>query len=157
LATRYSQNLDRWHQQSIGINRVSKADFFSLFEPAFQQAFTPANIHSAFTKTGLQPFNPDVVLSGLRSASSSRPTTATSSDKDNPLKKVKKEVRFIQGLKAESKNELGKHQQQLELTSVKNCLKSLAAENAIQKTEIEGLKQALFNKQDKGQKKKTFT
>jgi hypothetical protein len=95
LATRYSQQLERFNQQSLGISKVSKRDFFRLFEPAFEQAFTAVNIQSAFAKTGVYPLNSEVVVSKLPSASSTRPTTATSSDNANPVKRVKKQVRFI--------------------------------------------------------------
>jgi hypothetical protein len=156
LAVRYSQQLERYNQQSLGISRVSKRDFFRLFEPAFEQAFTADNIHSAFAKTGIHPLDSLAVLSDIRSAGSSRPATATSSDKNNTIKKVKKQVRFIDGLKHKSKKQLGLHQEQTELNSVKDCLQSLVAETKLQKSQIEGLQHALFNEQNKRTKGKTL-
>jgi hypothetical protein len=79
LALRYSQQLDAFTQRSIGLSKVSKRDFYPLFKPAFAQAFTADNIHSAFAKTGVQLFNPDVIVKELDLAPSSRPTTSTSS------------------------------------------------------------------------------
>ncbi|KAF4546991.1 Hypothetical protein D9617_75g011870 [Elsinoe fawcettii] len=45
---------------------MTKRDFFGCFYPAWQQAFTVENVVSAWCKSGLWPFDPDVVLSKLK-------------------------------------------------------------------------------------------
>jgi hypothetical protein len=157
LATRYSQQLERWNQQSLGISKVSKRDFYYLFEPAFEQSFTAVNIHSAFAKTGIYPLNSEVVVSKLPSAPSTRPTTANSSDKDNPHKKVKKEVRFLDEFTRKVKKEPQFDQDEIELHMVKESLQSLAAENKLQAAKINGLESALYHEQNKRKKGKTIT
>lgn len=62
LATFYSQGLDEHVRLSEGLTGVTKRDFLGLFWPTWQQAFTEANINSGWSKTGLCPFDPSVVL-----------------------------------------------------------------------------------------------
>ncbi|KAK1916404.1 MFS-type transporter clz9 [Pyrenophora teres f. teres] len=47
------------------INHITKLEFLPAFKAAFDQAFTPANIQSAFRGAGLVPLQPDAVLSKL--------------------------------------------------------------------------------------------
>ena len=63
LATYYSQGLDALTRLSEGQSSVTKRDFFKIFYPAFDRAFTVKNVNSGWSKTGLVPFNPDCVLS----------------------------------------------------------------------------------------------
>lgn len=44
---------------------VSKANFLLVYAKAHMRAFTPANILAAFAKTGIVPFNPDVVTKAM--------------------------------------------------------------------------------------------
>jgi hypothetical protein len=62
LATFYSQGLDEHVRLSEGLTGVTKRDFLGLFWPAWQQAFTEANINSGWSKTGLCPFDPAMVM-----------------------------------------------------------------------------------------------
>jgi hypothetical protein len=62
LATFGSQALDHLIQRSQGHTTISKRDFCSIFWPAFQRAFSEKNIGSAWSKTGIRPFNPEEVL-----------------------------------------------------------------------------------------------
>jgi hypothetical protein len=62
LATFYSQGLDEHVRLSEGLIGVTKRDFLGLFWPAWQQAFTEANVISEWSKTGLCPFDPSVVM-----------------------------------------------------------------------------------------------
>lgn len=62
LATYYSQGVDDLIRQSEGHNTIKKRDFFSIFWPAFRQAFRKDVIESAWLRTGIWPFNPEAVL-----------------------------------------------------------------------------------------------
>lgn len=62
LATYYSQALDAHTRQSLGLSSVSTRDFFTIFYPAFDKAFTEENIRSAWRKTGIEPWDPAQVL-----------------------------------------------------------------------------------------------
>jgi len=68
LANYYSQALDDLVRKSEGHTSISKRDFFSLFWPAFEKAFTKENIVSAWSHTGIWPFDPQKVLSSLPEA-----------------------------------------------------------------------------------------
>jgi hypothetical protein len=65
LATYYTNELQQLMMSSYGIVSMSKRKFWSLFWPAWQQAFSPANIASGFAKTGIWPYAPDVVLAKI--------------------------------------------------------------------------------------------
>ena len=69
LAHHYSQGLDSLIRQSEGHAAMSKRDFFAIFWPAFEKAFTQTNIASAWSKTGIVPFNPKEVLAMFSSPS----------------------------------------------------------------------------------------
>lgn len=78
LSSYYSQNLDDWLRTSFGVCSMSKRHFWSIFKPAFDQAFSQTNIESAWRKTGLHPLDPEVVLSQVRILEP-RPPSSTSS------------------------------------------------------------------------------
>ncbi|KIJ93023.1 hypothetical protein K443DRAFT_37672, partial [Laccaria amethystina LaAM-08-1] len=44
---------------------ITKSNFLSVITTAYVQALTPGNIKTAFRKTGIHPFNPDVVTSDM--------------------------------------------------------------------------------------------
>jgi hypothetical protein len=78
LANFYSQNLDERIRKSHGICSMSKRHFWGLFKPAFDAAFTDKNIASGWKKTGLHPFDQEVILSQVRFAEP-RPASSASS------------------------------------------------------------------------------
>ncbi|KAH7020658.1 hypothetical protein B0J12DRAFT_553037, partial [Macrophomina phaseolina] len=60
-----------------GLSRMTKREFWSLFYPAFEAAFTQANIESGFAKTGLHPLNSEAVLQHLRKHEAPRPPSSS--------------------------------------------------------------------------------
>ena len=66
LATRYSQGINRILSDSEGEASMTKRLFFGVFKPAFLQAFSEENIRSAWSKTGLWPYDPDLVLNTMK-------------------------------------------------------------------------------------------
>jgi hypothetical protein len=77
---------------------MSKRDFFAIFWPAFEKAFTEKNIASAWSRTGILPFNPRKVLSIFSMAdedtsgrqSAERPASGSSSSTFDSLSKAKR-------------------------------------------------------------------
>ncbi|KYG40414.1 hypothetical protein M433DRAFT_32458, partial [Acidomyces richmondensis BFW] len=65
LASYYSQGLDELIRQSEGRTILRKQDFFEVFWPAAQKAFSSQNIGSAWLKSGIWPFEPERVLKKL--------------------------------------------------------------------------------------------
>lgn len=66
LASYYSTNLSNFIAVTRGYLSVGKREFFSLFWPAFEKAFSKKNIDSAWAKSGLWPWDPDSVLDPLK-------------------------------------------------------------------------------------------
>jgi hypothetical protein len=66
LANYYSQELDRFMAASQGYLSITKREFFALFWPAWQKAFTKRNIDSAWAKAGIWPWSPTTVLQSLQ-------------------------------------------------------------------------------------------
>ena len=66
LTTFYSQELDQHTRLSEGQIRMTKRDFFKCFNPAWQKAFTNKNVASSWSKAGLFPFDPSVVLNQIK-------------------------------------------------------------------------------------------
>ncbi len=62
LASYYTKGLNEFMMNSLAMVSMSKRAFWSVFWPAWQKAFTPANIASGFEKTGIWPYNPAMTL-----------------------------------------------------------------------------------------------
>ena len=62
LATFYTNGLNRLMFESLGMINMSNRAFWSVFFPAWQQAFSEEKITSAFEKTGIWPYNPSLIL-----------------------------------------------------------------------------------------------
>ncbi|KAF6528230.1 hypothetical protein HZS61_008880 [Fusarium oxysporum f. sp. conglutinans] len=63
LSTAYTNRLVQWTSKTQGLTGLSKREFWVLFWGALEASFTPENIASGWRRTGLKPFDPDVVLS----------------------------------------------------------------------------------------------
>jgi hypothetical protein len=87
LANYYSQALDDLVRKSEGRTSISKRDFFSLFWPAFEKAFAKENIVSAWSNTGIWPFDPQKVLKSFPEAQKAkvRSQRSTQRSSDSPL------------------------------------------------------------------------
>ena len=72
LAIYYQVELDNYIQQQQGQTSFTKRSFYPLFRLVWQKAFNSYNILSGFLKTGIYPFNPNIVLNSL---TLDRPTT----------------------------------------------------------------------------------
>ncbi len=55
LSTAYSQEVNNFLTNSLGMVSMTKRRFWSLFLPAWERTFTANNIKSAFTKAGIWP------------------------------------------------------------------------------------------------------
>jgi hypothetical protein len=69
LASYYSTNLSNFIASIQGYIPVGKWEFFALFWPVFQKAFSQKNIKSVWTKSGIWPWNPDLVLDAIKPSS----------------------------------------------------------------------------------------
>jgi hypothetical protein len=62
LATAYLKGLNEYIHVSQGFSSMTKRLFWSLFWPAWDIAVSKKNIMSGFSRAGIEPFNPLVVL-----------------------------------------------------------------------------------------------
>jgi len=130
LANYYSQNLNDWIFKSQGLSRISKRDFFDLFWPAYQAAFTHANIKSGWEKTGLLPFNPSQVIKQIKP--DARPVSSHSSSSalsEADWRKVRRLMKSVVG------EVIGP-----EARKLNNTMEKLTTDVALLKAENEGLR-----------------
>jgi hypothetical protein len=66
LATAYTKELNNLMFSSAGMISISKRMFYKMFKVAWTSAFTPKNIISAFTKTGIWLYAPEIVTSTIK-------------------------------------------------------------------------------------------
>lgn len=78
LATFYTNGLNRPIFHSLGMICMSKRAFWSVFFPAWQQAFSEKNVTSGFEKTGIWPYNPSRTLDIITSQIIEAPNTSKS-------------------------------------------------------------------------------
>jgi hypothetical protein len=62
-----------------GLSSILKRDFFRLFWQAWGDTISSRNIKSAWKKTSIIPYNPEVVLKRFNKAPEQRPSTSDSS------------------------------------------------------------------------------
>ncbi|KAF2228327.1 DDE-domain-containing protein, partial [Viridothelium virens] len=150
LAIYYSQNLDNWIMRSQGLTHLQKSDFFMLFWPAFEKAFSPSNIESGWRKTGLQLFNPDIVLEQISTLPDEhlerdRASSSCSSSYIPPavMRKLRRQYAMQLDLTLQS-----------EIDHVTAKLLKFSAENQVLKHEMAGLKETikLQERKQKGRK-----
>ncbi|KJK73352.1 hypothetical protein H634G_11476 [Metarhizium anisopliae BRIP 53293] len=65
LSTAYSNQLIQSTAKTQGLISLSKREFWTLFWHAFQTSFSAENIASGWKRTGLLPFDPNVILSQI--------------------------------------------------------------------------------------------
>ena len=143
LARYYTNGLNKLLSDSLGIVSMSKRAFWSVFWPAWNEAFTEKNILSGFKKTGIWPYNPSPMLSTI-----SKPlpaTTHTPPGLKTPL--TSRAIRRIQ------------RQYSYAPTSVivKKLFRSaelLSSQHSIDTHILKGLTQSLKNEKKKRQKGK---
>ena len=62
LSTNYMTEIERVMQKSGGLTSLTKRTFWDAFKPAWDKAMSETNILSAWSKTGIWPYKPLVVL-----------------------------------------------------------------------------------------------
>jgi len=151
LAVYYSQELVKYMANTQGLSRLSKRDFWSLFWPAYQAAFTEKNIESGWKRTGLLPFDPDVVLSELEDKDTimAEPTE----DAETSVALDKPSARELRRLAAKV---VGKSTKTLDIEARKliNTMESLQAQVELLQHENKGLREAIRLEKNRRQRGK---
>jgi hypothetical protein len=79
LASYYSTNLSNFIASTQSYIPVGKREFFALFWPAFEKAFSKKNIDSVWRKSGIWPWNPELILDAIKPRDNLKP------EEDDPL------------------------------------------------------------------------
>ena len=124
-----------------GYSKLTKRDFFDLFWPAFQSAFTSKNILSGWEKTGLQPLNPARVLDQLKPLD--RPPSSSSTSGSSALSEA--DWRKVRRLLRDAVGEVMAPQSR----KVINTIDRLTTENAILKAKTANLEATLRHEKSK--------
>jgi hypothetical protein len=74
MKKRWSEARDNWERRG---HTVDKTNFLAVYAEAHVKTLTPENIKAAFRKTGVIPFNPDVVTPDMMAPSQGTSTHAT--------------------------------------------------------------------------------
>jgi hypothetical protein len=146
LSTNYTKQLRAFINDSQGLTRLTKRDFFRLFWPTWEATFTTENILKAFRTTGLYPFNPDYVIHRFTTKKESRPSSSeptASAIRAEDWRRIRKLVREAVS------DEFDQKAQQLN-----NTLQSLSTQNILLTNELRGIKNALMHAKKRQTKKK---
>ena len=155
LASYYSQALDDLVRKSEGHTSISKRDFFSLFWPAFEAAFTKENIASAWSKSGIWPFDPQKVLKSFTETqnartSSRRSTQRSSNSPPSVYNSPSKTKRLRSMLNASSSHSDYKTQKTLQRLG--DTVLGLSAKLVLANLRVKHLSESLY--EEEGRKKK---
>lgn len=152
LSTCYSNNLSQHRAESQSLSAISKRDFFRLFWPVWQSAFTAKNIQSGLQATGLFPLNSEVVLRQIdipyQQLFSLPCSCPVSSDKF-----IRSEISYRQA-RALIEEVISYHESE-KVKKLDLVIHNLTAQVAILKAENEGYQRALKHEKKKRKRGKT--
>jgi hypothetical protein len=151
LSQSYSNELINHNYTTRGRIPVQKADFISLFWPAWVNTFTEKLISGAFKVTGIYPLHPDVILDRFKKVTPPPPVTPPQQSEPQPASTSPNWRRFRSSFDravtygdpgAESEARQQMHQMHVALE--------------LKDQELQGLKTALESKKKRQKKKKVL-
>jgi hypothetical protein len=135
LSRAYSNSLEAFLHISQGLSHITKRDFFQLFWPSWQKALSLENIISSWKTVGIQPFNPEVILTKFSREPESRPSTSESSRSMLGAEDWKRIRKLLQSVVADVYDKNTK--------KLSTVMHNLSTENILLKICCEGLETAL--------------
>ncbi|KAG7428734.1 hypothetical protein Forpi1262_v009460 [Fusarium oxysporum f. sp. raphani] len=152
-ASRYRAYFDLWTSKTQGLTGLSKREFWVLFWGALEASFTPENIASGWRRTGLKPFDPDVVLSQV----------SKNTDDDSDVESGLDDSIALQEPTARELRRLVDHVvKQSSVSSdtgarkLKRTLESLQAEVELLRHENQGLRETIIREKQRRQRGKAL-
>ncbi|KAI8406254.1 hypothetical protein FOFC_13726 [Fusarium oxysporum] len=149
----YTNRLVQWTSKTQGLTGLSKREFWVLFWGALEAAFTPENIASGWRRTGLKPFDPDVVLSQV----------SKNTDDDSDVESGLDDSIALQEPTARELRRLVDHVvKQSSVSSdtgarkLKRTLESLQAEVELLRHENQGLRETIIREKQRRQRGKAL-
>lgn len=153
LSTAYTKQLIQWTAKTQGLISLSKREFWTLFWNAFEASFSPENIASGWERTGLLPFDPEVVLSQI--TEKARDDSDTGGDSAESLALQRPTARDLRRLvdKAvdHSSCDAGRSSRKL-----KSTLESLQSEVELLRYENQGLRETIIHEKQRRQRGKAL-
>ncbi|KAL5592917.1 hypothetical protein FOBRF1_013225 [Fusarium oxysporum] len=151
--TTYTNRLVQWTSKTQGLTGLSKREFWVLFWGALEASFTPENIASGWRRTGLKPFDPDVVLSQV----------SKNTDDDSDVESGLDDSIALQEPTARELRRLVDHVvKQSSVSSdtgarkLKRTLESLQAEVELLRHENQGLRETIIREKQRRQRGKAL-
>ncbi|KAK2666699.1 hypothetical protein RAB80_017816 [Fusarium oxysporum f. sp. vasinfectum] len=145
--------LQMWTSKTQGLTGLSKREFWVLFWGALEASFTPENIASGWRRTGLKPFDPDVVLSQV----------SKNTDDDSDVESGLDDSIALQEPTARELRRLVDHVvKQSSVSSdtgarkLKRTLESLQAEVELLRHENQGLRETIIREKQRRQRGKAL-
>ncbi|KAL5611116.1 hypothetical protein FOBRF1_007233 [Fusarium oxysporum] len=142
-----------WTSKTQGLTGLSKREFWVLFWGALEASFTPENIASGWRRTGLKPFDPDVVLSQV----------SKNTDDDSDVESGLDDSIALQEPTARELRRLVDHVvKQSSVSSdtgarkLKRTLESLQAEVELLRHENQGLRETIIREKQRRQRGKAL-
>ncbi|KAI8416014.1 hypothetical protein FOFC_02322 [Fusarium oxysporum] len=140
-------------KRTQGLTGLSKREFWVLFWGALEASFTPENIASGWRRTGLKPFDPDVVLSQV----------SKNTDDDSDVESGLDDSIALQEPTARELRRLVDHVvKQSSVSSdtgarkLKRTLESLQAEVELLRHENQGLRETIIREKQRRQRGKAL-
>jgi hypothetical protein len=152
LSTAYTNQLVRWTAKTQGLISLSKREFWTLFWSAFEASFSPENIASGWRRTGLLPFDPQVVLSQIAKIEEEDPDTGSDSADSLALQQpTARELRRLVDNVVDKSGDSGSGARKL-----KSTLESLQAEVELLRSENQGLRETIIHEKQRRQRGKAL-
>ncbi|KAL5585824.1 hypothetical protein FOVSG1_013516 [Fusarium oxysporum f. sp. vasinfectum] len=149
----YQGKPGQWTSKAQGLTGLSKREFWVLFWGALEASFTPENIASGWRRTGLKPFDPDVVLSQV----------SKNTDDDSDVESGLDDSIALQEPTARELRRLVNHVvKQSSVSSdtgarkLKRTLESLQAEVELLRHENQGLRETIIHEKQRRQRGKAL-
>lgn len=153
LSTAYSNQLIQWTAKTQGLIGLSKREFWTLFWNAFETSFSSENIASGWKRTGLLPFDPEVVLSQITEKKDDDSNTGSDSAESLALQQptARDLRRLIDKVVDKSSIDADRNSRKL-----KNTLESLQSEVELLRYENQGLRETISQEKKRRQRGKAL-
>lgn len=151
LSTAYTSELVKWTSKTQGLVSMSKRNFWNIFWAAWEASFVEKNVESGWRRTGLRPFDPDVVLSQLKkqpdpSSDTDSNTSTSSAALEKPTARQLRRLIDQVAPKAANSDPL--------VRKLKNTIDSLQSEVEILRLENTGLRETVVEEKRRRQRSK---
>ncbi|KJZ69920.1 hypothetical protein HIM_10705 [Hirsutella minnesotensis 3608] len=146
LSTAYTNQLIQWTAKTQGLIGLSKREFWLLFWNALGSSFSAENIASGWKRTGLLPFDPEVVLSQITEKTEDESESGDSSVDSLSLQQptARDLRRLVDKVVDRSSKNAGRDSRKL-----KSTLESLQSQNELLRYENQGLRETIFHEKQR--------